>query len=58
MSNLDTIKARLGSIPPDKQRLIENVSPAAYKLLWEDLPDIIYLLDAIAATGEVINEHH
>lgn len=45
MSRLDAIKARLGSIPHGKVRLIASVSPAAHKLLFDDLPKLIAIAE-------------
>ncbi len=45
MTSLDAIKARLGSISSSKRRLIEHACPAAAKLLFEDIPFLIRIIE-------------
>lgn len=45
--NIDAIKARLGSISPKTRREVGEVSPAAEKILKEDMPMLISEVQAL-----------
>lgn len=53
MSHLDAIKARLGSISHGKVRLIASVSPAAHRLLFEDLPKLIAIAEYVPDVPDI-----